>query len=505
MLDIVRPASTTPPPSTTIGHGGAPTDATEPTETSATELEPIVYIHGGGFVAVNSEILLHSVACPFARNGRTVYSIDYPLSPEAPFPAAVVAALAAVSWVAARTRCRSVVLVGDSAGGAIASLAAALISDAALLRRLRRSVGRRSAVGRELGSLAFPPGGVSRVVAVYGILDSTSWRGRSAYQAALAFCMRCYEPQPQQPAAAGQWWRWWWPARPARSSAGASEGPRATGAKVEDGGDGGTDDDDDGGDGDLRSCFGGIRTLGDLDDESLAKFPPSLFVCGTGDALAASATTVCARLRRLSSERRAARRRPEETTVEETTIEETPVEGRRQRRGRVGRDQQPQQPQQPQPALEPEPEPGPTSALLVATEGGVEVEREESDEVDAPKHGTEKQHELLLLPGPHAFLGVPPAWTYYPGLSSLLGCWTTNTRPALKAIFRFVTASDAPYREPPGFGASPHLPFDHSLAVVLLALGALLLMQLLLACLGLRRAHGSIIIFTRMAAPWASS
>ena len=41
----------------------------------------MVYVHGGGWVCVNREVLMQSVT-PFARAGFVVYSIDYPLAPE---------------------------------------------------------------------------------------------------------------------------------------------------------------------------------------------------------------------------------------------------------------------------------------------------------------------------------------------------------------------------------------------------------------------------------------
>lgn len=45
------------------------------------------YIHGGGFVAANSAVMLHSVTA-FSRSPcrSPVYSMDYPLSPEHPYP-----------------------------------------------------------------------------------------------------------------------------------------------------------------------------------------------------------------------------------------------------------------------------------------------------------------------------------------------------------------------------------------------------------------------------------
>ena len=45
----------------------------------------LIFVHGGGWVAVNREVMSQSVT-PFVRAGFTVYSIDYPLAPEDRFP-----------------------------------------------------------------------------------------------------------------------------------------------------------------------------------------------------------------------------------------------------------------------------------------------------------------------------------------------------------------------------------------------------------------------------------
>lgn len=61
-------------------------------------LAPLVYLHGGGHLAVSSELLLHSMT-PFPRAGITVYSVEYPLSPDEQYPAAVFSALHALLWI----------------------------------------------------------------------------------------------------------------------------------------------------------------------------------------------------------------------------------------------------------------------------------------------------------------------------------------------------------------------------------------------------------------------
>ena len=49
---------------------------------------PVIYAHGGAHMCVRRSILHHSMT-PLARCGLTVYSVEYPLSPEAKYPVAV--------------------------------------------------------------------------------------------------------------------------------------------------------------------------------------------------------------------------------------------------------------------------------------------------------------------------------------------------------------------------------------------------------------------------------
>ena len=78
-----------------------------------TSNDVVLYVHGGGFVTVNSGVLLHSVTC-FCRNGFTVYSIDYPLAPQYPYPAALVSLLRALYWLKREKNVSRVHLLGDS-------------------------------------------------------------------------------------------------------------------------------------------------------------------------------------------------------------------------------------------------------------------------------------------------------------------------------------------------------------------------------------------------------
>ena len=86
----------------------------------------LLYFHGGGWVLGNLDS--HDTICrALARHaGFAVLSVDYRLAPEAPFPAAIEDALAALAWAARDGRSHGldpdrIAVSGDSAGGNIAA------------------------------------------------------------------------------------------------------------------------------------------------------------------------------------------------------------------------------------------------------------------------------------------------------------------------------------------------------------------------------------------------
>jgi acetyl esterase len=91
-------------------------------------LPALVYFHGGGWVI--GDLDTHDVLCRQLANGArcAVYSVDYRMGPEHPFPAAVEDCLAATAFVAGRHE--RVAVGGDSAGGNLAAVVALLARDA---------------------------------------------------------------------------------------------------------------------------------------------------------------------------------------------------------------------------------------------------------------------------------------------------------------------------------------------------------------------------------------
>jgi acetyl esterase/lipase len=81
----------------------------------------VLYLHGGGYV-IGSARAEAVIAAHLARaSGATVYTLDYRLAPEDPFPAALEDTRAAYAWLLGRGADPArVALAGDSAGSGLA-------------------------------------------------------------------------------------------------------------------------------------------------------------------------------------------------------------------------------------------------------------------------------------------------------------------------------------------------------------------------------------------------
>ncbi|SAL14685.1 hydrolase [Caballeronia sordidicola] len=91
----------------------------------------ILYLHGGGYYFCSPATHRNLVFAFARRSGARIFSLDYRLAPEHPFPAALDDALAACrKLVADGVSPQSLVIAGDSAGGGLALAVLLALRDA---------------------------------------------------------------------------------------------------------------------------------------------------------------------------------------------------------------------------------------------------------------------------------------------------------------------------------------------------------------------------------------
>ena len=143
------------------------------------EIKHILYVHGGGFIAANAKLLMPSIT-PVVREGYTIWCTNYPLSPWNKFPTAVTSVLACLQWLKREHGIEQVALIGDSAGGALATSAAAFATNPHLFKELWGTPGVSKALRQKD---TFPE--ISGVVSLYGVLDKESWKSVNKPSAAV--------------------------------------------------------------------------------------------------------------------------------------------------------------------------------------------------------------------------------------------------------------------------------------------------------------------------------
>jgi len=93
----------------------------------------VLYFHGGGYALGSAAASVNLAADVARRAGTTVYTVDYRLAPEHPFPAAVDDALAAYRGLLDRgVPAESIAVSGESAGGGLALALLIAIKEAGL-------------------------------------------------------------------------------------------------------------------------------------------------------------------------------------------------------------------------------------------------------------------------------------------------------------------------------------------------------------------------------------
>jgi len=115
-------------------HGEIPIRVYTPVAGGAEPMPAMVYFHGGGWVIGNLDT--HDGVCRILANESRcrIVAVDYRLSPEHKFPAAVEDAFAAVSWIESNASdmgidANRLAVGGDSAGGALAAVVAQMAKE----------------------------------------------------------------------------------------------------------------------------------------------------------------------------------------------------------------------------------------------------------------------------------------------------------------------------------------------------------------------------------------
>jgi acetyl esterase/lipase len=80
----------------------------------------VLYIHGGGFVFNGTKLYRNFIAMVAKFSRAKVFSLDYSLAPENPYPTALNEALAAYKWLVGEYDAHSIAIAADSAGGTLA-------------------------------------------------------------------------------------------------------------------------------------------------------------------------------------------------------------------------------------------------------------------------------------------------------------------------------------------------------------------------------------------------
>lgn len=122
---------------------------------------PVVYFHGGGWVCGKKEMFgepLHGLA----DRGHRVFNVEYPLAPEHPHPEILRSLIEALAWIKRNNPdIEAVHLVGDSAGGNLATMLGILLAN--------------PSTAETLGFNELPPIRAAGIASLYGVLDRLTW------------------------------------------------------------------------------------------------------------------------------------------------------------------------------------------------------------------------------------------------------------------------------------------------------------------------------------------
>lgn len=115
-------------------------------DTNASAKQPAIFhLHGGGYISLRPDQMETGLVGQVQGSGIQILSVDYRLSPESKYPAALDDAWAALQWVYAHAEELSIdtsriAVLGESAGGGLAAALALLARDRALSPPLAKQI-----------------------------------------------------------------------------------------------------------------------------------------------------------------------------------------------------------------------------------------------------------------------------------------------------------------------------------------------------------------------------
>lgn len=165
VLTLFRSKPKPPGEVTEFEYGGRPGETLlviSPAPT-APKRAPVVYVHGGGWIAGAKEMYTADLYF-LAEEGHPVFNLEYPLAPDNPHPGILLSLLRALDWI--RTHhpdCTHAHFMGDSAGGNLVAMLGLMSENPERLRDLGPEAPARIAVE------------CLSVESIYGVLDRLSW------------------------------------------------------------------------------------------------------------------------------------------------------------------------------------------------------------------------------------------------------------------------------------------------------------------------------------------
>ncbi|KAK4996335.1 hypothetical protein LTR66_004036 [Elasticomyces elasticus] len=105
----------------------------------------ILHIHGGWYIGVSAEDATPSVATYVSHSGIPIFSVDYRLAPENPYPTPLEDCWASLLWLQSQAERFNIdpgriAIMGESAGGGLAAALALVARDRGLSPRLAKQI-----------------------------------------------------------------------------------------------------------------------------------------------------------------------------------------------------------------------------------------------------------------------------------------------------------------------------------------------------------------------------